>query len=60
MAEETLGGIQSEVINHILLFSNDADIRYTMRNKPNKGNPLMLNNGESIYVVLKEEKLSAY
>lgn len=60
MAEETLGGIQSEVINHILLFSNDADIRYAMRDNPNIVNPLMLNNEESIYLVLKEEKLSAY
>lgn len=31
-----------------------------MRDNPNKVNPLMLNNEESIYLVLKEEKLSAY
>lgn len=60
MADETLGGIQSEVINHIIIFANDNDVRYALRDNPSKISPLLLEQNKSIFVVIKEEKLTAY
>ncbi len=60
MAEETLGGIVGEMNNHIVIFSNDQDIRYAFKDNGNKANPHMLEEGYSIYLSIREEKLSAY
>ena len=60
MAEETLGGIVGEMNNHIVIFSNDQDIRYAFKDNGNKANPHKLEEGYSIYLSIREEKLSAY
>lgn len=60
MAEETLGGIVAEMNNHIVIFSNDQDIRYAFKDNACKVNPHQLEEGYSIYVSIREEKLVAY
>lgn len=60
LAEETLGGIVTEMNNHLALFANDMDVRYALRDNPNKVTPAMLNTGYSIYLVIREHKLTAY
>lgn len=60
MEDETLGGIIAEMNNHLVVFANDQDIRYAFRDNGCKVNPLKLEEGYSIYIVVKEEKLSAY
>lgn len=60
MEDETLGGIIAEMNNHLVIFSNDQDIRYAFQNNGCKLNPLKLEEGYSIYILIKEEKLSAY
>ena len=60
LAEETLGGIVTEMNNHLALFANDMDVRYALRDNPNKVTPAMLNTGYSIYLAIREHKLTAY
>ena len=60
LAEETLGGIVTEMNNHLALFANDMDVRYALRDNPNKVTPTMLNTGHSIYLAIREHKLTAY
>lgn len=60
MEDETLGGIIAEMNNHIVIFANDQDIRYAFKDNGCKINPHMLEEGYSIYLSIKEEKLSAY
>lgn len=60
MADETLSGITTEMENHLHIFSNDQDIRYALRDNPNKANPLMIEEGYSIYLSVPENKLTAY
>lgn len=60
MEDETLGGIVAEMSNHIVIFANDQDIRYAFKDNPNKVNPMKLEKGYSVYLSIKEEKLSAY
>lgn len=60
LEDETLGSIVSELSNCIVTFSNDMDIRYAFKENCCKLNPLKLEEGCSIYLVIKEEKLSAY
>ena len=60
MEDETLGGIVAEMNNHIVIFANDQDIRYAFKDNPNKVNPLKLEDGYSIYLSIREEKLSVY
>lgn len=60
MEDETLGGITSEVNNHIVIFANDQDIRYAFKDNGCKVNPMKLEEGYSIYLSIREEKLSAY
>ena len=59
METETLGGILSEMNNHLVIF-NDMDIRYAFKDNPCKLNPLILEDEKSIYLSIREEKLSAY
>lgn len=56
MEDETLGGIIAEMNNHLVVFANDQDIRYAFRDNGCKVNPLKLEEGYSIYIVVKEEK----
>lgn len=60
METETLGGIVGEMNNHIVIFSNDQNIRYAFKNNGCKLNPHKLEEGYSIYLSIHEEKLSAY
>ena len=60
MDDETLGGIVSEMNNHIVVFSNDQDIRYAFKENSCKVSPNKLEEGYSIYLSIREEKLSAY
>lgn len=60
MEDETLGGIVAEMNNHIVIFANDQDIRYAFKDNGCKLNPHMLEDGYSIYLSIKEEKLSSY
>lgn len=60
MEDETLGGIVAEMNNHIVIFANDQDIRYAFKDNGCKLNPLKLEEGYSIYLSIREEKLSAY
>ena len=60
MAEETLGGIVAEMNNHLVIFANDNDIRFAFRDNALKINPQMLESAFSIYLSIREEKLSSY
>ncbi len=60
MAEETLSGVYAQLSNSITLFSNDYNIRHCLSENPLKTDPSALNKGKSIYLVIKEEKLSQY
>ena len=60
MEDVTLGGIVGEVNSHILIFSTDEDIRYAFRYNDRKASPQMLEDGYSIFLSIREEKLSAY
>ena len=60
MSEVTLSGIFAELANHITIFANDADIRYCFRENRHKVSPVDLEGGNSIYLAIREEKLSAY
>lgn len=59
MEDETLGGIVAEMSNHIVIFANDQDVRYAFKDNPSKLNPLKLEEGYSVYLSIREEKLSA-
>ncbi|MDO5549371.1 MAG: type IV secretory system conjugative DNA transfer family protein, partial [Eubacteriales bacterium] len=60
MAEETLSGVFAEVANALVVFSTDEDIRYAFGDNRRKISPKMLEDGHSIYLGIREEKLSAY
>ncbi len=60
LPDETLGGIVLEITNHIDIFKDDQDIRYAFKYNPCKISPLMLEEGYSIFLSIKEEKLSEY
>ncbi|MCD8111078.1 MAG: type IV secretory system conjugative DNA transfer family protein [Clostridiales bacterium] len=60
MTEETISGVFAEVANALTIFATDADIRYALSVNSRKVNPQMLEAGYSIYLVIREEKLSAY
>lgn len=60
MEDETLGGIVAEMSNHIVIFANDQDVRFAFKDNPNKVDPMKLEQGYSVYLSIKEEKLSAY
>jgi len=60
LPDETLGGIVLEITNHIDIFKEDQDIRYAFKYNPNRINPLMLEDGYSVFMSIKEEKLSEY
>lgn len=60
LAEETLSGIVSEMWNHIIIFANNANIKYAFKENPLKATPSMLEEGKSIFLSIREEKLSSY
>ena len=60
MEDATLGGIISEMNNHIVIFANDQNIRYAFNDNGKKLNPHMLEEGYSIFISIKEEKLAVY
>ncbi|MDO4939988.1 MAG: type IV secretory system conjugative DNA transfer family protein [Lachnospiraceae bacterium] len=60
MADETLSGINAQMSSSLSLFITDSDIRYMLRDNPNKANPSMLSNGFSVYLSIAEHKLSEY
>lgn len=60
MADETISGIYAEMASNIIVFANDQDIRYALKHNSLKCSPVDLENGNSIYVVIREDKLTAY
>ena len=60
LCEETMGGIESEMMTHLALFANDRNIRYALRDNPMKANPKMLNDGYCIYLAIQEHQLTSY
>ena len=46
--------------SNIIVFANDQDIRYALKHNSLKCSPVDLENGNSIYVVISEDKLTAY
>ncbi len=60
MEDVTLSGIVTEMLNHLLTFVNDQNIRYAFKDNPSKLNPKMLEERKSIYLTIKEERLSSY
>lgn len=60
MSEETISGIFAELANALAIFATDADIRYALSVNPRRVNPQMLEDGYSIFLVIREDKLSAY
>ena len=60
MADETLSGVFAEMASNIIVFANDQDIRYALKHNSLKCSPVDLENSNSIYVVIREDKLTAY
>ena len=60
MAETTLSGIYMELSNHINIFAADADIRFALRDNYLKLSPRDLENQISVYISIREEKLTSY
>lgn len=60
MTEETISGIFAELANALAIFATDADIRYALSVNPRRVNPRMLEDGCSIFLVIREEKFSSH
>lgn len=60
MADETLSGVYAEMASNIIVFANDQDIRYALKHNSLRCSPVDLEHGNSIYVVIREDKLTAY
>lgn len=60
MADETISGVFSELATHIAIFANDEDLRYCLKFNPNRITPDELKKGNSVYLVIPEEKLTVY
>lgn len=60
MADETISGVYAEMASNIIVFANDQDIRYALKHNSLKCSPVDLENSNSIYVVIREDKLTAY
>lgn len=60
MADETMSGVYAEMASNIIVFANDQDIRYALKHNSLKCSPVDLENVNSIYVVIREDKLTAY
>lgn len=60
MAEETLGSIVAEVNNHLTIFVNDENIRYAFKDNSSKLSPKVLEEGKSIFLSIREDKLTPY
>ena len=60
MEDETLGGIDADMRNHLVVFANDQDIRFAFKDNGRKIHPRLLEKGYSIYLAIREEKLTAY
>lgn len=60
LADDTLSGVVTEMINNINFFAVDNDIRYSLRDNPKMMNPRMIEEQKHIFVVVQEYKLTAY
>lgn len=60
LADDTLSGVVTEMLNNINFFSVDNDIRYSFRDNPKMMNPLMIEEQKHIFIVIQEHKLTAY
>lgn len=60
MPDETMGGILAEMNNHLQIFANDMDIRYAFKDNPLKFVPGDLEAGLSIFLSVREHKLTDY
>lgn len=60
MPDETLSGVYAEMANHLTVFANDQDLRYSLKINPRKASPQHLMDGKSTYLCISEEKLTRY
>ncbi len=60
LEQTTLSGIYTELVSNITLLATDADLRWALRDAPRQIAPSMLEDGYSLYIVIREEKLAAY
>lgn len=60
MADVTISGIFMEMNLHLNIFCMDEDIRYAFRDNYLHLSPKDLEDGKSIYLAIREDKLSAY
>ena len=60
MAEETLSGVNAQMMAAISLLISDEAIRYMLRDNPLKVTPAMLDDGKSVYLKIEEYRLESY
>ena len=60
MADETISGINAQMMANISIFVDDENVRYMLRDNSKKSTPQFLNREKSLYLVISESKLSVY
>lgn len=60
MAEETLSGVNAQMMAAISLLISDEAVRYMLRDNPLRATPAMLDGGKSIYLKIEEYRLESY
>ena len=60
MAEETLSGVNAQMMAAISLLISDEAVRYMLRDNPLRATPAMLDDGKSIYLKIEEYRLESY
>ena len=60
MAEETLSGVNAQMMAAISLLISDETVRYMLRDNPLRVTPVMLDEGKSIYLKIEEYRLESY
>lgn len=60
LADDTLSGVVTEMINNINFFAVDNDIRYSLRDNPKMMNPLMIEEQKHIFIVIQEHMITSY
>lgn len=60
MAEETLSGVNAQMMAAISLLISDEAVRYMLRDNPLRVTPVMLDEGKSIYLKIEEYRLESY
>lgn len=60
MADETISGINAQMMTAISVFIDDFNIRYMLRDNTLRATPKDLSEAKSLFLVIREDKLSAY